>query len=77
MWLVGSPCRFESRAFMLCTSPLQADIVCNGTQGKKALLSDNQLFDAKFEELATELTERDLQDPGLADALNRLKQVYI
>lgn len=75
MWLGGSPFRFESRALMLCASPPQADTVCNGTHGKKALLSDNQLFDAKFEELVTELTERDLQDPGLADALNRLREI--
>ncbi|XP_043972729.1 farnesyl pyrophosphate synthase isoform X2 [Gambusia affinis] len=51
------------------------DTVCNGTHSKKALLSDPQLFDAKFEELVTELTERDLQDPGLADALNRLREI--
>ncbi|XP_032415367.1 farnesyl pyrophosphate synthase isoform X2 [Xiphophorus hellerii] len=52
-----------------------ADTVCNGTHSKKALLSDPQLFDAKFEELVTELTERDFQDPGLADALNRLREI--
>uniref|UniRef100_A0A3Q2TRL0 Farnesyl pyrophosphate synthase n=1 Tax=Fundulus heteroclitus TaxID=8078 RepID=A0A3Q2TRL0_FUNHE len=50
-------------------------LICNGTHSKKALLSDPQLFDAKFEELVTELTERDLRDPGLADALNRLREV--
>ncbi|XP_054904187.1 farnesyl pyrophosphate synthase isoform X2 [Poeciliopsis prolifica] len=51
------------------------DTVCNGTPCKKASLSDSQLFDAKFEELVTELTERDLQDPALADALKRLREV--
>lgn len=62
---------------MLSASCLQADTVCNGTHSKNALLSDPQLFDAKFEELVTELTERDFQDPGLADALNRLREVWL
>uniref|UniRef100_A0A3Q2DIQ9 Farnesyl pyrophosphate synthase n=1 Tax=Cyprinodon variegatus TaxID=28743 RepID=A0A3Q2DIQ9_CYPVA len=52
----------------------KGDTVCNGTQGKKLLL-DSQLFDAKFEELVTELTEGDLQDLGVADALSRLKEI--
>ncbi|KAG7476022.1 farnesyl pyrophosphate synthase isoform X1 [Solea senegalensis] len=51
------------------------DSICNGTHGKKALLSDPQLFDVQFEELVAELTERDLTDPALADALRRLKEV--
>ncbi|XP_027869393.1 farnesyl pyrophosphate synthase isoform X1 [Xiphophorus couchianus] len=75
VWLVASTFRFKSPAFMLSASCLQADTVCNGTHSKKALLSDPQLFDAKFEELVTELTERDFQDPGLADALNRLREI--
>ncbi|XP_007556132.1 farnesyl pyrophosphate synthase-like isoform X1 [Poecilia latipinna] len=75
MSLVASPFRFKSRPFMLSASYLQGDTVCNGTHNKKALLSDPQLFDAKFEELVTELTERDFQDPGLVDALNRLREI--
>ena len=47
----------------------------NGTQSKKALLSDPQLFDTQFDELVTELTERDIADPALTDALNRLREV--
>uniref|UniRef100_A0A3B4XWG3 Farnesyl pyrophosphate synthase n=1 Tax=Seriola lalandi dorsalis TaxID=1841481 RepID=A0A3B4XWG3_SERLL len=50
---------------------------CNGTHTKKALLSDSQLFEAQFQELVTELTERDLADPVLADALNRLREVLV
>lgn len=49
--------------------------MCNGTHNKKALLSDTQLFDDQFEELLTELTERDLTDPVLGDALRRLREV--
>ncbi|XP_024917528.1 farnesyl pyrophosphate synthase isoform X2 [Cynoglossus semilaevis] len=51
------------------------DSMCNGTHNKKALLSDTQLFDDQFEELLTELTERDLTDPVLGDALRRLREV--
>ena len=46
-----------------------------GTQSQKALLSDAQLFDGQFDELVTELTERDIADPALTDALNRLREV--
>lgn len=53
------------------------DTVCNGTHSKKALLSDPQLFEAQFEELVSELTERDLADPVLADALCRLREVLL
>ncbi|CAL8256233.1 unnamed protein product [Boreogadus saida] len=49
----------------------------NGTQSKKALLSDPQLFDTQFDELVTELTERDIADPALTDALNRLREVLL
>uniref|UniRef100_A0A4W5K8D1 Farnesyl pyrophosphate synthase n=1 Tax=Hucho hucho TaxID=62062 RepID=A0A4W5K8D1_9TELE len=45
----------------------------NRTSG--AVQSDPQLFEAQFEELVTELTEQDLTDPVLADALNRLGEV--
>lgn len=64
------------RAFHRCAS-LQGDGVCNGTHGKKALLSDPQLFDAQFAELLTELTERDFTDPGLTDAYHRLREVCV
>lgn len=75
MWLAVSPLRFKSPSHMLCTSSFQGDSVCNGTHSKKALLSDPQLFEAKFDELVAELTERDFTDPVLADALNRLREV--
>lgn len=60
---------------LLATSPLQGDSTCNGALSKKALLSDPQLFEAQFDELVTELTERDFTDPVLADALERLREV--
>lgn len=61
-----------------CASSLQGDSVCNGTHSiKKALLSDPQLFEAQFAELLTELTERDFTDPGLTDALHRLREVCV
>lgn len=50
---------------------------CNGTSHKGTLLSDPELFEAKFSELVTELTEKDLVDPALTIALNRLKEVLI
>ncbi|KAF7663034.1 hypothetical protein LDENG_00220410 [Lucifuga dentata] len=53
------------------------DSICNGTNSKKALLSDPQQFDAQFEELVTELTQRDFTDPVLADALKRLREVLV
>ncbi|KAM4600672.1 farnesyl pyrophosphate synthase isoform 2-T2 [Polymixia lowei] len=53
------------------------DSTCNGTHSKKALLSDPQLFEAQFEELVTELTEKDIADPVLADAFNRLREVLV
>uniref|UniRef100_A0A3Q3W0G5 Farnesyl pyrophosphate synthase n=1 Tax=Mola mola TaxID=94237 RepID=A0A3Q3W0G5_MOLML len=51
--------------------------VCNRTHSIKPLLSDSQLFEAQFEELVSELTERDLADPALTDALSRLREVLI
>ncbi|KAM7420872.1 hypothetical protein PAMA_015196 [Pampus argenteus] len=54
-----------------------ADSICNGTHGKTTLQSDAQLFEAQFDELVAELTERDLPDPALADALNRLREVLV
>lgn len=62
---------------MLCSSSFQGDGACNGTHSKKALLSDLQLFEAQFEELVTDLTEKDLNDPVLADALSRLREVCV
>jgi len=54
-----------------------SDSICNGTHGEKALQSDSQLFEAQFDELVAELTERDLTDHVLADALNRLREVLV
>lgn len=71
MRLTVSPVRLK----LTGSSSFQGDVTCNGTQGKKALLSDPQQFDAHFEELVTELTERDYTDPVLADALKRLREV--
>lgn len=75
MWLSVSPLKLRNAANLLCTSAFQGDSVCNGTHCKKALLSDPQLFEGQFEELVTELTERDFADPALADALSRLREV--
>lgn len=59
---------------MLCS---QGDSSCsNGTHHSGAAQSDPQLFEAQFEELVTELTEQDLTDSVLADALNRLREVW-
>lgn len=38
-------------------------------------MTDAELFDVHFEELVSELTQRDLTDPALADALSRLAEV--
>ncbi|XP_061838916.1 farnesyl pyrophosphate synthase isoform X2 [Nerophis lumbriciformis] len=53
------------------------DRACNGSHSKKALLSDAGLFEAQFQELLQELTEQDVTDPALLDALNRLKEVLL
>ncbi|XP_066539465.1 farnesyl pyrophosphate synthase [Hoplias malabaricus] len=42
---------------------------------KGVQLSDPQLFDGQFEKLVLELTEQDMTDPVLTDALNRLREV--
>lgn len=75
MWLTVSPLKLKNTSIQLCTSSFQGDNICNGTHSKKALLSDPQLFEAQFEELVVELTERDVTDPALADALSRLREV--
>ncbi|CDR05376.1 unnamed protein product, partial [Oncorhynchus mykiss] len=55
---------------------IMGDSSCsNGTHHSGAVQSDPQLFEAQFEELVTELTEQDLTDSVLADALNRLREV--
>lgn len=65
--------KLKRMPLVLYSSCFQGDSICNGTHNKKA--SDPQLFEAQFEELVTELTERDLDDPVLADALSRLREV--
>lgn len=80
MWQAVSPVKLKTKSALLCTSSFQGDRngICNGTHSsKKALLSDPQLFEAQFDELVTELSERDLNDPALADALSRLREVCI
>ncbi|MEY6218145.1 polyprenyl synthetase family protein [Salmonella enterica subsp. enterica serovar Corvallis] len=42
-----------------------------------ALQSDQHLFEAKFDELLTEMTERDLTDPDLVDAYKRLREILV
>ncbi|KAL0985227.1 hypothetical protein UPYG_G00154330 [Umbra pygmaea] len=51
------------------------DSSCNNLTDHLGVQSDLQLFDAQFEELVAELTEEDLRDPVLADALKRLREV--
>ncbi|KPP60144.1 farnesyl pyrophosphate synthase-like, partial [Scleropages formosus] len=52
----------------------QSDSKCrNGAHGSTT--TDAELFDRQFEELVSELTEQDLTDPVLADALGRLREV--
>ncbi|XP_029307920.1 farnesyl pyrophosphate synthase isoform X2 [Cottoperca gobio] len=54
------------------------DHSCNGTQSSiKALSSDPQLFEDQFDKLVTDLSERDIVDPSLADALTRLREVLV
>lgn len=65
----------KNTSVLLCTSSSQGDRIFNGTPSKKTLLSDPQLFEAQFEELVLGLTEKDIADPALADALNRLREV--
>ncbi|XP_070822225.1 farnesyl pyrophosphate synthase isoform X1 [Chaetodon trifascialis] len=77
MWLVVSRFKIKNPSVQLCTSSFQGDSICNGGHSKKALLSDPQLFEATFEELVTELSEKDFADPALADALSRLREVLM
>lgn len=67
----------KNTSVLLCTSSSQGDRICNGTHSKKPLVSDPQLFEAQFEDLVLELTEKDITDPALADALSRLREVNI
>lgn len=81
MWRNASSFTCKPTPVLLCTSSFQGDHIFNGTtthsSKKKALLSDPQLFDAQFDELVTELSEGDITDPALADALNRLREVCV
>ncbi|XP_003966330.2 farnesyl pyrophosphate synthase isoform X1 [Takifugu rubripes] len=67
----------KTPSILLCTSSSQGDHICNGTHSKKPLQSDPQLFEAQFEELVLDLTEKDISDPALADALSRLREVLM
>lgn len=73
--LTVPPLQFKNSTSLLCTSSFQGDNICNGTHGQNALKSDAHLFEAQFDELVADLTERDLADPSLADALTRLREV--
>ncbi|XP_034410273.1 farnesyl pyrophosphate synthase isoform X2 [Cyclopterus lumpus] len=78
VWLAVFPVLTGTSSVLTGTSSLQGDAVCNGTHGnKQTLLSDPQLFEAQFDELVTELSERDLADPALADALTRFREVLV
>ncbi|XP_028326776.1 farnesyl pyrophosphate synthase isoform X1 [Gouania willdenowi] len=67
-----SPLRFKHTSqTLLCISMSKGDSTAVRT------MSDAQLFEAQFDELVTELTKRDYQDPVLADALGRLREVLI
>ena len=59
----------------LCPPPLCSPRSLQNGSGNGTLQSDPQLFDGQFDELVTELTERDIADPALTDALNRLREV--
>lgn len=69
-WRGASRFRLNTTPVLMCTSSLQGDGVCNG----KPRRSDPQLFEAQFDELVTELAEKDLADPALADALSRFRE---
>nr|XP_057940562.1 farnesyl pyrophosphate synthase isoform X1 [Doryrhamphus excisus] len=77
MWPTMSPFKSQHQASPLLTSSSQGDSTWNGSHNKKPLLSDPGLFESQFEELVQELTEQDVTDPVLADALNRLKEVLL
>ncbi|KAG5271721.1 hypothetical protein AALO_G00183280 [Alosa alosa] len=47
----------------------------NGVQHQG--MTDAQLFERQFKELVSELTEDDMTDPVLTDALNRLREVLL
>lgn len=67
----------KNTSVLLCKSSSQGGRICNGTHSEKPLLSDPQLFEAQFKELVLELTEKDIADPALADALSRLREVCL
>lgn len=67
----------KNTSVLLCKSSSQGGRICNGTHSTKPLLSDSQLFEAQFEELVLELTEKDVSDPALADSLSRLREVCL
>ncbi|XP_045901799.1 farnesyl pyrophosphate synthase isoform X1 [Micropterus dolomieu] len=75
--LAVAPLKLKNTSLLLCTSTFQGDSICNGTHSKTALLSDPQLFEDQFQELVKELSEGDLTDPALADALSRLREVLV
>ncbi|TNN72944.1 Farnesyl pyrophosphate synthase [Liparis tanakae] len=76
--LAVSPRPFKSASVLTGASSLQGDAVCNGTHGSATTqLSDTQLFEDKFDELVTELSEKDLADPALTDALTRFREILV
>ncbi|XP_028985837.1 farnesyl pyrophosphate synthase isoform X1 [Betta splendens] len=75
--LAASPLKLKPTRVLLCTSSFQGDATCNGTHSRRTPPSDHQLFEDQFEELVTDLAEKDLDDPVLADALSRLREVLV
>ena len=75
MWPSVPTLKLRDTTVQLYASSSQGDGVCNRTHSIKPMQSDSQLFEAQFEELVSELTERDLTDPALTDALSRLREV--
>ena len=54
-----------------------SDVKCFQGDSNGVQVSDPQLFDGQFEKLVCELTEQDITDPVLSDALNRLREVSV
>ncbi|XP_026172301.1 farnesyl pyrophosphate synthase isoform X1 [Mastacembelus armatus] len=78
LWLTVLPLKLKHTSVFLCTSSsLQGDSTSNRTHSGMTLASDTQLFEAQFDELVADLTERDLTDPVLDDALSRLREVLV
>ncbi|XP_034030625.1 farnesyl pyrophosphate synthase isoform X1 [Thalassophryne amazonica] len=70
------PIKLAQLSLVSCTSSLQGDDAGKAAEAKKTV-PDSQMFEDKFNELVTELTQRDVTDPVLADAISRLREVLV